>query len=156
MIQTTDRYDIKGRKYIGANKKYYFTDTGLRNARLNFRQLEETHIMENIIYNELVSRGYSVDVGIIKVSKTENGVQKRTKQEIDFIVHRGFNKTYIQSAFNIENEDKHSSEIRPLLSCGDFFKKIVVLNGNQKKTLGENGIVYIGVIPFLLDKESAE
>ena len=156
IIQKAMRYDIKGKSYLDYPSKYYAADIGLRNARLNFRQQEKTHIMENIIYNELVSRGYSVDVGIIEVSKTENGVQKRTKQEIDFIVNRGFNKTYIQSAFNIENEDKHSSEIRPLLSCGDFFKKIVVLNGNQKKTLGENGIVYIGVIPFLLDKESAE
>ena len=112
--------------------------------------------MENIIFNELVSRGYSVDVGVIQVSSTENGVQKKSNLEIDFIVNQGFNKIYIQSAFSIDDAEKKSQEIRPLLNSGDFFKKIVIVNGNQKRTADENGIIYIGVIPFLLEKDSLE
>lgn len=156
IIKKADRYDVKGRKYLDFPSKYYVSDIGLRNARLNFRQQERTHIMENIIFNELVSRGYSVDVGVVQVSSTENGVQKKSNLEIDFIVNQGFNKIYIQSAFSIDDDGKKMQEIRPLLNSGDFFKKIVIVNGSQKRTADENGIVYIGVIPFLLEKDSLE
>lgn len=156
IIKKTDRYDVKGKKYLDFPSKYYVSDIGLRNARLNFRQQERTHIMENIIFNELVSRGYSVDVGVVQVSSTKNGVQKKSNLEIDFIVNQGFNKIYIQSAFSIDDDGKKAQETRPLLNCGDFFKKIVIVNGSQKRTADENGIVYIGVIPFLLEKNSLE
>lgn len=156
IIKKADRYDVKGKKYLDFPSKYYVSDIGLRNARLNFRQQEKTHIMENIIFNELVSRGYSVDVGVVQVSSTENRVQKKSNLEIDFIVNQGFNKIYIQSAFSIDDDGKKLQEIRPLLNSGDFFKKIVIVNGSQKKTADENGIIYIGVIPFLLKKDSLE
>ena len=156
IIKKADRYDVKGKKYLDFPSKYYVSDIGLRNARLNFRQQERTHIMENIIFNELASRGYSVDVGVVQVSSTENGVQKKSNLEIDFIVNQGFNKIYIQSAFSIDDDGKKIQEIRPLLNSGDFFKKIVIINGSQKKTADENGIIYIGVIPFLLKKDSLE
>lgn len=156
IIKKADRYDVKGKKYLDFPSKYYVSDIGLRNARLNFRQQERTHIMENIIFNELVSRGYSVDVGVVQVSSTENGVQKKSNLEIDFIVNQGFNKIYIQSAFSIDDDGKKIQEIRPLLNSGDFFKKIVIVNGSQKRTADENGIIYMGVIPFLLEKNSLE
>lgn len=156
IIKKADRYDVKGKKYLDFPSKYYVSDIGLRNARLNFRQQERTHIMENIIFNELVSRGYSVDVGVVQVSSTENRVQKKSNLEIDFIVNQGFNKIYIQSAFSIDDDGKKLQEIRPLLNSGDFFKKIVIVNGSQKRTADENGIIYIGVIPFLLEKDSLE
>lgn len=156
IIKKADRYDVKGKKYLDFPSKYYISDIGLRNARLNFRQQEITHIMENIIFNELVNRGYSVDIGVVQVSSTENGVQKKSNLEIDFIVNQGFNKIYIQSAFSIDDTEKKKQETRPLLNSGDFFKKIVIVNGNQKKTADENGIIYLGVIPFLLEKDSLE
>lgn len=156
IIKKANRYDVKGKKYLDFPSKYYAADVGLRNARLNFRQQERTHIMENIIFNELVARGYSVDVGVAQVSSTKNGVQTKSNYEIDFVVNMGFNKIYIQSAFSIDDEEKKKQEIRPLMNSGDFFKKIVVVNGNQKRSTDENGITYIGVIPFLLDKDSLE
>ena len=156
IIKKANRYDVKGKKYLDFPSKYYASDVGLRNARLNFRQQERTHIMENIIFNELVARGYSVDVGVAQVSSTKNGVQTKSNYEIDFVVNMWFNKIYIQSAFSIDDEEKKKQEIRPLMNSGDFFKKIVVVNGNQKRSIDENGITYIGVIPFLLDKDSLE
>ena len=156
VIKKAARYDVKGKKYLDFPSKYYASDIGLRNARLNFRQQERTHIMENIIFNELVIRGYSVDVGVVQVSSTENGVQKKSNLEIDFIVNQGFNKIYIQSAFSIDDVEKKTQETRPLLNSGDFFKKIVIVNGNQKRTVDEDGIIYLGVIPFLLEKDSLE
>lgn len=156
IIKKANRYDVKGKKYLDFPSKYYASDVGLRNARLNFRQQERTHIMENIIFNELVARGYSVDVGVAQISSTKNGVQTKSNYEIDFVVNMGFNKIYIQSAFSIDDEEKKKQEIRPLMNSGDFFKKIVVVNGNQKRSTDENGITYIGVIPFLLDKGSLE
>lgn len=156
IIKKANRYDVKGKKYLDFPLKYYAADVGLRNARLNFRQQERTHIMENIIFNELVARGYSVDVGVAQVSSTKNGVQTKSNYEIDFVVNMGFNKIYIQSAFSIDDEEKKKQEIRPLINSGDFFKKIVIVNGNQKRSTDENGITYIGVIPFLLDKDSLE
>lgn len=156
IIKKADRYDIKGKRYLDFPSKYYVNDIGLRNARLNFRQQERTHIMENIIFNELLCRGYSVDVGVVQVSSTKNGVQKKSNLEIDFIVNQGFNKIYIQSAFSVDDAEKRAQETRPLLNSGDFFKKIVIVNGSQKRTADENGIIYIGVIPFLLEKDSLE
>lgn len=156
IIKKANRYDVKGKSYLDYPLKYYAVDIGLRNARLNFRQQERSHIMENIIFNELVSRGYSVDVGVVQVSSMKNGVQKKSNPEIDFIVNQGFNKIYIQSAFSIDAPDKKTQEIKPLLNSGDFFKKIVVVGGNQKRYQDENGITIIGVIPFLLEKDSVE
>lgn len=156
IIKKANRYDVKGKSYLDYPLKYYAVDIGLRNARLNFRQQERSHIMENIIFNELVSRGYSVDVGVVQVSSMKNGVQKKSNLEIDFIVNQGFNKIYIQSAFSIDAPDKKTQEIKPLLNSGDFFKKIVVVGGNQKRYQDENGITIIGVIPFLLEKDSVE
>ena len=156
IIRKASRYDVKGKSYLDFPAKYYAEDMGLRNARLNFRQQERPHIMENIIFNELVSRGYSVDVGVVQVSSMESGTQKKANLEIDFIVNMGFSKVYIQSAFALDNQEMEMQETRPLLNSGDFFKKIVVLGGNQKRYQDENGIIFIGVIPFLLDKESVE
>lgn len=156
IIQKANRYDVKGKFYLDFPLKYYAIDIGLRNARLNFRQQERSHIMENIIFNELIARGYSVDVGVVQVSSTENGVQKKSNLKIDFIVNQGFNKVYIQSAFSLDEPEKMKQETRSLINSGDFFKKIVVVGGNQKRWQDENGIIFIGVIPFLLDKESVE
>lgn len=156
IIKKANRYDVKGKAYLDFPLKYYAVDIGLRNARLNFRQQERSHIMENIIFNELVSRGYSVDVGVVQVSSVKNGVQKRSNLEIDFIVNQGFNKIYIQSAFSIDDPDKKVQETKSLLNSGDFFKKIVVTGGNQKRYQDENGIIITGVIPFLLDKDSVD
>lgn len=154
IIKKANRFDVKGKSYLDFPMKYYAVDIGLRNARLNFRQQERSHIMENIIYNELISRGYSVDVGVVQVSSTENGVQKKNNLEIDFIINQGFNKIYIQSAFSIDDPEKKNQEIKSLLHSGDFFKRIVVVGGNQRRYQDENGITIIGVIPFLLDKNS--
>lgn len=156
IIKKANRFDVKGKSYLDFPVKYYAVDIGLRNARLNFRQQERSHIMENIIFNELVSRGYSVDVGVVQVSSVENGIQKKSNYEIDFIVNQGFNKIYIQSAFSIDDPDKKSQETKSLLNSGDFFKKIVVVGGNQKRYQDENGIIIIGVIPFLLEKDSVD
>lgn len=156
IIKKANRFDVKGKFYLDFPLKYYAVDIGLRNARLNFRQQERSHIMENIVFNELVSRGYSVDVGMVKVSSVENGIQKKSNLEIDFVVNQGFSKIYIQSAFTIDDPAKKKQEIKSLLNSGDFFKKIVIVEGNQKRYQDENGIIFMGVIPFLLDKESVE
>ena len=156
IIKKANRFDVKGKSYLDFPVKYYAVDIGLRNARLNFRQQERSHIMENIIFNELVARGYSVDVGVVQVSSVENGIQKKSNYEIDFIVNQGFNKVYIQSAFSIDDPDKKRQETKSLLNSGDFFKKIVVVGGNQKRYQDENGITIIGVIPFLLEKDSVD
>ncbi len=156
IIKKANRFDVKGKSYLDFPVKYYAVDIGLRNARLNFRQQERSHIMENIIFNELVSRGYSVDVGVVHVSSMKNGIQEKSNYEIDFIVNQGFNKIYIQSAFNINEPDKKIQEEKSLLNTGDFFKKIVVVGGNQKRYLDEKGITVIGVIPFLLEKDSVD
>lgn len=156
IIKKANRYDVKGKSYLDFPVKYYAVDIGLRNARLNFRQQERSHIMENIIFNELIARGYSVDVGVVQVSSMVDGVQKKSNLEIDFIVNKGFNRVYIQSALNIDDPDKKAQEIRSLIKSGDFFKKMVIVGGNQKRYQDEMGIIYIGVIPFLLDKDSVE
>lgn len=150
LISRVKRYDVKGRKYINSPLKIYFEDTGLRNARLNFRQNEENHIMENIIYNELRIRGFNVDVGIVEVSNKA----KKKQLEIDFIATKGSEKFYVQSAFAMPTEDKEQQEIRPLKAVKDSFKKIVIVRDNIKIRRDENGITTMGIKNFLLDENS--
>ena len=155
LVSKAIRYDIKGRKYIGSPAKFYFEDVGLRNARLNFRQMEENHIMENIIYNELRIRGYHVDVGLVE-QFGKNSENKTTKKqlEVDFVVTRGSEKYYIQSAFAMNNAGKQEQEERSLNAIGDSFKKIIVVRDNIKVRRNDMGIVTIGVRNFLLDENS--
>ncbi len=155
LISKAVRYDIKGKKYIGVLSKYYFEDIGLRNARLGFRQIEQTHIMENIIYNELRVRGYHVDVGMVKYYET-TAEQKRGKKqlEVDFVATRGSEKYYIQSAFALPTQAKINQEQRGLLSISDSFRKIIVVGDNIKVRRDENGIATIGLRNFLLDRDS--
>ena len=150
LFQCAKRWNVKGRKYFDSIHKYYAMDIGLRNARLNFRQQERSHLMENMIYNDLVRRGYSVDVGIVEVVKMVDGKRKQSQYEIDFVVNIGNNKVYIQSALNVDTQEKREQETYSLKHTGDFYKKIVVLDGNQKQWIDDDGIMYIGVIPFLL------
>ena len=145
------RYDVRGRKYLYFPKKYYATDLGLRNARINFRQSEETHLMENAIYNELIRRGYNVDVGVVEHYGNENGKTVRRQCEIDFVVNLGMKKVYVKSAFRIADEEKREQETRSLKWSGDFFRKIVVTSGTRRPLQDDDGIVYVGVIPFLLE-----
>ena len=155
LVSKAVRYDIKGRKYIGSPAKFYFEDVGLRNARLNFRQMEENHIMENIIYNELRIRGYHVDVGLVE-QFGKNSENKTTKKqlEVDFVVTRGSEKYYIQSAFSMNSQGKQEQEERPLNAIGDSFKKIIVVRDNIKVRRNDMGIVTIGIRSFLLDENS--
>lgn len=155
LISQAKRFDIKGKKYIGAPSKYYFEDVGLRNARLNFRQIEVTHIMENIIYNELRVRGYKVDVGIIERFETgEDGKRKRKQLEVDFVASKGSEKYYIQSAFAMNTPEKVAQEQRSLVTIPDSFKKIIVVADNIKVRRDEAGITTIGLRNFLLDENS--
>ncbi len=155
LVSKAVRYDIKGRKYIGSPAKFYFEDVGLRNARLNFRQMEENHIMENIIYNELRIRGYRVDVGLVE-QFGKNRENKTTKKqlEVDFVVTRGSEKYYVQSAFAMNTQSKQEQEERPLNAIGDSFKKIIVVRDNIKVRRNDMGIVTIGIRNFLLDENS--
>ena len=153
LISQAKRYDIKGRKYIGSPVKYYFSDIGLRNARLNFRQTEENHIMENILYNELLTRGFSVDVGVIEYNyKDEDKKSRKTNLEVDFVANSFNNRFYIQSALTISEEDKRLQEIRPYKHIPDSFTKIVVIKDDIIPWRDENGILYIGIEKFLSDK----
>lgn len=154
LVSKAARFDVKGRKYIGSLAKYYFEDVGLRNARLNFRQTEENHIMENIIYNELRIRGYKVDVGIVEHFETVDGKRARKQLEVDFVATRGSEKFYLQSAFSMPNQEKRDQEQRSLLSIPDSFKKMIVVVDNIKVRRDENGIVTIGLRNFLLDENS--
>lgn len=151
IINKTLRYDIKGKKYINTPYKCYFTDIGLRNAILNFRQLEETHIMENIIYNELNIRGYAIDVGEISIFEKEKTSYKEKKLEVDFIANKGNNKYYIQSALTLPNVEKKLQEERSLLKINDAFKKIIIVKDNIKSYYDDNGILIIGLRDFLLN-----
>ena len=151
LFQSAKRWDVKGRKYFDTLQKYYAMDLGLRNARLNFRQQERSHLMENMIYNELIRRGYSVDVGIVEVTRVVDGKRKQSQYEIDFVVNIGNNKVYIQSALNVDTPEKKAQETFSLRNTGDFFRKIVVLDGSRKLWTDEDGVIYVGVIPFLLD-----
>lgn len=152
MISHAKRYDIKGRKYIGSPQKYYYSDIGLRNARLNFRQTEENHIMENIIYNELIVRGFTVDVGVVEYNyKDADGKSKKTNLEVDFIASDGNKKFYIQSALTVGEEEKRLQEVRPYSRIADSFTKVVIVKDNIIPWRDENGILYIGIEKFLLD-----
>ena len=157
IIHKADRYNVKGRKYIGTPVKYYFEDVGLRNARLGFRQVEETHLMENIIYNELRSRGYTVDVGIVeKRKKDASGKAERKQLEIDFVANKGSQRYYIQSAFAMPDEQKQKQEKMSLLQVKDSFKKIIVVKDIVNVTRDENGITTMSVYDFLLKDNSLE
>ena len=157
LITELKRYDVKGRKYIGSLSKYYFEDVGLRNARLNFRQIEENHIMENIIYNELRYRGFNVDVGIVEIRRhDEEGKEKRVQYEIDFVATQGSRKYYIQSAFAIPDSEKERQEKFSLCNVNDSFKKIVIVKDVIKIHRDEDGIVTIGLFDFLLNENSLD
>ncbi|MBQ3894699.1 MAG: ATP-binding protein [Clostridia bacterium] len=157
LLSQAKRYDVKGRKYIGSPMKYYYSDVGLRNARLKFRQQEENHIMENLIYNELRVRGFDVDVGIVTVnSRDEHGKSKRTQHEVDFVVNQGSNRYYIQSAFAIPDEQKRTQETSALTGIGDSFRKIVVVRENIIPWHDERGILYVGIEDFLLDESAMD
>lgn len=157
LLYKAERYDVKGRKYIGSPLKYYFSDVGLRNARLNFRQQEENHIMENIIYNELCNRDFSVDVGVVEYCyKDAEKKSKRAQLEIDFVANKGSKKYYIQSALTVADEEKREQEIRSLKRVGDSFKKIVVVKDNIIPWHDNDGIFYIGIEQFLLDETAMD
>jgi len=157
VLYRAQRYDVKGRKYIGSPMKYYFSDIGLRNARLNFRQQEENHIMENIIYNELRVRDFDIDVGIIVYNYRNNeGKSKRTQLEVDFVAAKADKKYYIQSALSIPDENKRNQETASLLRIDDSFKKIVVVKEDIIPWHDDNGILYIGIEDFLLDESSID
>ena len=157
LIGESKQYDVKGKRYINSPKKYYFSDLGLRNARLNFRQLEETHAMENVIYNELKLRGYSVDVGIVeKREKSEEGKSLRKRYEIDFVANQGYKRYYIQSALSMPTLEKEEQEQRSLMGVNDSFKKIIIVGGNVPMHYNENGILIMGNYDFLLKKDSLD
>ena len=157
LIEEAKRFDIKGKSYIGTPMKYYFMDMGLRNARLNFRQMEVTHSMENVIYNELRKRGYRVDVGnIMIVEPGKNGKPVKKQLEVDFICSKGSKKYYIQSAYSLETEEKMIQEIRPFTKINDFFKKIVITSNTPKPFYNDDGILIMSVFDFLLKQESLE
>ena len=154
LIEEALRYDVKGRKYIGTETKYYFEDIGLRNAILNFRQQEEPHIMENIIYNELKYRGFNVDVGFVEAWENKSsGKSFRHGLEVDFVVNKGAERIYIQSAFKLPTDEKKEQEERPLLNINDSFKKIIITGENIKHKTDEKGILTIGLLDFLLDEK---
>ena len=149
LIRKAVRYDIKGRKYIKTPSKYYYTDPGLRNARLGFRQIEETHLMENVLYNDLVRRRFDVDVGVVEIATMEDGKKVRKQLEVDFVVNRGNDRYYIQSALSIADPEKKKQEIASLLRIPDSFKKIVVVRDYMKPWKDDNGIQYVGIEDFL-------
>lgn len=157
MISEALRYDVKGRKYIGTETKYYFSDMGLRNSILGFRQLEENHLMENILYNELRSRGYNVDVGMVETTeRNKEGKPTRKRLEIDFVANQGSKRFYIQSAFRIDNEEKAEQEQKSLLSIPDSFKKIILLKDDIAPYYDNNGILRIGLFDFLLQTKALD
>lgn len=152
LLEKVERYDVKGKKYITTPQKYYFADIGLRNARLNFRQQEENHLMENIIYNELIVRGYNVDVGVVEIREG----QERKQLEVDFVCNQGSKRYYIQSALNIDTREKNEQESKSLNNIGDSFKKIIVVKDDIKLWRNEKGILIIGIQEFLLNKDSLD
>ena len=153
IIQKAERYDVKGKKYIKTPVKYYYSDVGLRNARLGFRQLEETHLMENVLYNDLVRRGFDVDVGVIEQNlRGEAGKNIRRQLEVDFVINRGYERYYIQSALSVADPEKKEQEIASLIRIPDSFKKIVVVKDYISPWRDDNGIQYIGIEDFLLDE----
>ena len=152
IVNKSTRYNIKGKKYIQTPQKYYFTDIGLRNARLNFRQQEENHLMENIIYNELLLRGYNVDIGVVEIRESS----QKKQLEVDFVCNQGNKRYYIQSALNLDTREKTIQEERPLMNINDNFKKIIVVKDNIKHWITEEGILVVGIQEFLLDKNSLD
>lgn len=156
LFSNAKRYDVRGKKYFEYPSKYYCTDIGLRNARLNFRQQEETHIMENIIYNELLLRGYSVDVGVVEITETRGEKKTKKQCEIDFVLNRGAKKYYIQSALSVSEQSKLETELRPLKNTKDFFKKILISKTSMKPWTDEDGILHLGLYEFLLNEDSLE
>jgi hypothetical protein len=156
LIEKAQRFDVKGRKYIGSPVKYYFEDMGLRNARLGFRQIEETHIMENIIYNELRTRGYSVDVGSVEKAVREDGKVVRKNLEVDFVANLGSKRTYIQSALHLSDSQKESQEKRPLIEIPDSFEKIVLVRDVVKPTYDNHGILTMSIYDFLLTETTRQ
>ena len=157
MINKALRYDIKGKKYINTPSKYYFTDVGLRNARLNFRQQEDNHLMENIIYNELLVRGFNVDVGVVEyTTKDKNNKKMRKQLEVDFVCNKGSNRYYIQSAYAIPTKEKMEQEEQSLIKIDDFFKRIIIVENDIKLWRNEKGIVIMGLKQFLLDDNSLD
>ena len=157
LIESAQRYDIKGKAYIETPKKYYFSDLGLRNARINFRQFEQTHSMENVIYNELRMRGYSVDVGVVPIAeKDRNGKVTRKQLEVDFVCNLGSSRYYIQSAYTLPDETKRTQEVRPFRKIDDSFKKIIITRDMVPTQYDEYGILTINVYDFLLDPKCLE
>lgn len=156
LFERAQRYDVKGKKYFDYPQKYYCSDIGLRNARLNFRQQEEAHIMENIIFTELLSRGASVDVGVVEIVDTADGKRTKKQCEIDFVVNAGSKKYYIQSALSVEDPGKMQTELRPLKNVKDFYKKIIVTKSNAKAWTDEDGILHLGLFEFLLNENALE
>lgn len=152
----SERYDIKGRRYISTPAKYYYTDLGLRNALLNFRQFEQTHLMENAIYNELIYRGYNVDVGVVEIRIEENGRKVRKQLEVDFVINQASKRYYIQSAFSLPDREKILQEQASLVRIPDSFKKIIVVGNNQPVWRTEEGITVIGIFDFMLNKDSLD
>ena len=153
LMERAVRYDIKGRKYIDTPAKYYFEDLGLRNVRLNFRQTEHTHLMENLIYNELRMRGYSVDVGqVIQNTKNEKGISERKQLEVDFVCNRGQDRIYIQSAYALLSEEKTEQELRSLKQIKDSFQKVVIVGGMQPTFRNDDGILILNIFDFLLNR----
>ena len=152
IIEKALRYDIKGKKYIETPYKYYFTDIGIRNSFVGFRQIEENHIMENVIFTELKRRGYNVDVGVVEIRENDN----RKKLEVDFVVNKGYERYYIQSALNIDSDDKKQQELRPLLNVDDFFKKIIIVSKDIPRYKNDSGILIMGIYDFLLNDNSLD
>lgn len=152
LFERAERWDVKGRKHLGSPAKFYAEDVGLRDARLNFRQMERTHLMENVLYCELRRRGHAVDVGMIeRVEKDARGKSVRRGYETDFAVNSGFRKVYVQGALEMSTEVNATAERRSLMLTGDFFRKIIVTGGNERQWQDDDGIVHVGVIPFLLN-----
>ena len=155
LIQSAQRYDIRGKAYIETPKKYYFTDLGLRNARINFRQFEQTHSMENVIYNELCMRGYNVDVGVVQIAeKNSDGKVARKQLEVDFVCNLGSSRLYIQSAYSMPDEEKQKQEIRPFKNIDDSFKKIIVTKDIVLPYYDKNGVLIVSIYDFLLDPQT--
>jgi hypothetical protein len=151
LIEKAIRYDIKGKRYIDTPAKYYFTDVGLRNARLNFRQLEDTHLLENVIYNELKIRGYSVDVGVVEINNKD---KSKSYLEVDFICNKVDQRVYIQTTLSIPDQDKLNQEQRSLVNVNDSFKKIIITRDKVKTHYTDNGILIMNVFDFLLNEKS--
>lgn len=156
LVSEATRYDVKGRRYIGTPKKYYFEDMGLRNARLGFRQVEESHIMENVIYNELRARGFSVDVGVVDKRMKDNGRDERRRYEVDFVANLGYRRYYIQSALQLDTPEKVAQEKRSLTLIDDSFRKIVVVNRVMRPYMDDDGILTMGLFDFLLDSNNLD